>query len=348
MQKLKRIYEAVGFSRLIIVIFLSILLLLTFALNLDSAGIASDVLVRIGLNSFFVLAMLPMVECGIGLNFALPLGILCGQFAGVLTVEWGITGIGGILAACFLGTILSAAVGFFYGKLLNHLRGSEMMVGTYINFSIVSLMCIGWMLFPFFSDSRIKWAMGNGVRSTITLDGFYDKVLNDFLAFQIGEVTVPTGLFLAFGLGCLAFWGFQKSKTGIMMKVSGMNPMFGKSIGINNDRMRIMGTILSTVCGAVGIVIYAQGIGMYQLYTAPRNMAFPAIAAILVGGATLKKANIWHVIIGLTLYQAILTVAPVVSASLIDDGSSLSEIARVIICNGVILYALTKIDGRKV
>lgn len=109
-----------------------------------------------------------------------------------------------------------------------------------------------------------------------------------------------------------------------------------------------MGTVLSTICGAIGIVIYAQGIGMYQLYTAPRNMAFPAIAAILVGGATLKKANIWHVIIGVVLYQAILTIAPVVSAQLIDDGSSLSEIARVIICNGVILYALTKIDGRKI
>ena len=76
--------------------------------------------------------------------------------------------------------------------------------------------------------------------------------------------------------------------------------------------------------------------------------AFPAIAAILVGGASLKKANIWHVIIGVVLYQAILTIAPVVSAQLIDDGSSLSEIARVIICNGVILYALTKIDGRKI
>ena len=75
------------------------------------------------------------------------------------------------------------------------------------------------------------------------------------------------------GLGCLAFWVFQKSKTGVMMKVSGMNPMFGRSIGIDNDRMRVMGTILSTICGAIGIVVYAQGIGMYQLYTAPRNMA---------------------------------------------------------------------------
>ena len=53
--------------------------LLTFTLHLDSGTIVSDVLVRIGLNSFFVLAMLPMVECGVGLNFALPLGILCGQ-----------------------------------------------------------------------------------------------------------------------------------------------------------------------------------------------------------------------------------------------------------------------------
>ena len=170
MQQIKRLYQAIGFSRFIIMAFLAGLVLLTFTLHLDSGTIVSDVLVRIGLNSFFVLAMLPMVECGVGLNFALPLGILCGQLAGVLSVEWGIQGMKGIFAACMLGSVFATVVGYLYGLLLNRLRGSEMMVGTYINFSIVSLMCMGWMLFPFFSDPRIKWAMGNGVRSTITLD----------------------------------------------------------------------------------------------------------------------------------------------------------------------------------
>ena len=162
MQQIKRLYQAIGFSRFIIMVFLAGLVLLTFTLHLDSGTIVSDVLVRIGLNSFFVLAMLPMVECGVGLNFALPLGILCGQLAGVLSVEWGIQGMKGILAACVLGSVFATVVGVLYGLLLNRLRGSEMMVGTYINFSIVSLMCMGWMLFPFFTDPRIKWAMGTG------------------------------------------------------------------------------------------------------------------------------------------------------------------------------------------
>ena len=66
MQQIKRLYQAIGFSRFIIMVFLAGLVLLTFTLHLDSGTIVSDVLVRIGLNSFFVLAMLPMVECGVG------------------------------------------------------------------------------------------------------------------------------------------------------------------------------------------------------------------------------------------------------------------------------------------
>ena len=193
---------------------------------------------------------------------------------------------------------------------------------------------MGWMLFPFFSDPRIKWAMGNGVRSTITLDGFYDKVLNNLLAFKIGNVTIPTGLFLVFGLGCLAFWVFQKSKTGVMMKVSGMNPMFGRSIGIDNDRMRGNGNhIIHNLRSHWNSRLRAGDWNVSAVYSTSKHGISCNCALSWLGGA-LEKANIWHVIIGVVLYQAILTIAPVVSAQLIDEGSP-SEIARVIICNGL-------------
>jgi len=67
------------------------------------------------------------------------------------------------------------------------------MIGTYAGFSVVSLMCIGWLLLPF-KSAEIKWPIGQGLRTTITLESRFAKVLDNFLAFKIGGVVIPTGL----------------------------------------------------------------------------------------------------------------------------------------------------------
>ena len=99
------------------------------------------------------------------------------------------------------------------------------------------------------------------------------------------------------------------------------------------------------VLGAVGIVIYSQSYGFVQLYTAPLLMAFPAIACILIGGATVTRATIAHVLIGTFLFQSILTVALPVTSQVIEG--DISETARLIIQNGMILYALTRAGGQR-
>ena len=53
-----------------------------------------------------------------------------------------------------------------YGLLLNRLKGSEMSVTTYVGFSVVSLMCIAWLVLPFKSPI-MTWPLGNGLRTTI-------------------------------------------------------------------------------------------------------------------------------------------------------------------------------------
>ena len=108
--------------------------------------------------------------------------------------------------------------------------------------------------------------------------------------------------------------------------------------------MRLLGTILSTVLGAAGIVIYSQSYGFYQLYEAPLMMGFPAVAAILIGGSSPKKATIFNVVIGTVLFQSLLTMALPVANKLVVGGN-LSEVGRVIVSNGIILYALTKMAG---
>ena len=163
-----------------------------------------------------------------------------------------------ILAAIVIGVILAVGIGYLYGQLLNRVKGSEMTVTTYVGFSVIASMNMVWMLLPFDNGELIWPNAGKGLRNTISLASSYSGVMNDTLAFSIGDFFVPTGLLLFFFLMCFLVWLFMRSKTGIAMSAAGTNPMFAKAAGINVNRMRLVGTILSTVLAAVGILVYAQ------------------------------------------------------------------------------------------
>jgi len=128
------------------------------------------------------------------------------------------------------------------------------------------------------------------------------------------------------------------------MTAGGSNNKFARASAINVDRTRIIGTVLSTILGAVGILMYAQSYGFYQLYQAPMMMGFAAVAAVLIGGASTTSAKISHVIIGTFLFQGLLTLGLPVVNQMVSEGN-LSEVVRIIISNGIILYALTKARG---
>ena len=124
------------------------------------------------------------------------------------------------------------------------------------------------------------------------------------------------------------------------MTAVGSNPVFARASGVNVDRMRMLSVILSTWLGAVGIIVYEQSFGFIQLYMGPFNMAMPAVSAVLLGGASVNKASIANVVIGTLLFQGILTMTPSVMNGLIQ--TDVSEVIRIIVSNGMILYALTR------
>ena len=270
--------------------------------------------------------------------------VITSLIGGLLTIELGIPGWGGFLFAIVSGSALAAVCGYLYALMLNRLKGSEMSVTTYVGFSIVSLMCIAWLVLPF-KSLKLRWPLGTGLRNTIGLDGTnFRHILNDFLAFQIGDFTIPTGLLLFMLFSCFVVWMFSRSRTGQAMQAVGNNPRFAESVGINVDKMRIIGTVFSTVLGAVGILVYSQSYGFMQLYTAPRQMGFIAASAILIGGASTSRCKISHVLIGTFLFQGVLTLGMPV-ANVLVPGSTISETLRILISNGIILYALTKSGG---
>lgn len=333
----------IGYPRLIIASFLLLLLIMAFVLEMDMPDLFSSVLIRTAMNGILVLAMVPSIKAGLGPNFALPIGIVCGLVGAVVSIEMGYQGFAGFFSALAIAIPLAILAGIIYGYLLNKVKGQEMTVGTYAGFSIASGMCIFWLLAPLYSPKMIWPYGGAGLRVTITLDGIFDKVLNNFLSFEIFGMWVPTGLIFFWIICSLLVKMFARSKTGLAMQAAGSNPGFARSSGINVNQTRIIGNTISTVLGAIGILVYAQSYGFLQLYTAPLFMAFPAVAAILIGGASINKATITHVFIGTFLFQSLLVVAMPVT-NLIIQGN-MAEIARIIIGNGMILYALTRSVG---
>jgi simple sugar transport system permease protein len=340
----KRSIEKFGYPKVYCTLFLALLLVTAVFLKQNIVGLICTALVRIAQNSILVLAMVPCIISGTGPNFALSIGMICGALAGCISIEMNLVGMPALFVAIFVSIPIAVIVGLLYSILQNRVKGDEMTVGTYMGYSIVSLMCIGWLLMPFKSPEMV-WAIGGkGLRNTIALSGRFDKVLD-----KLGNITfmgnvIPVGTLLFFAICCTLVWLFLKSKTGAAMLAAGDNPKFAAASGINVDKQRTIGTVLSMVLGAIGIIIYAQSYGFIQLYTAPLYMPFLAISAILIGGASIKKATIGNVISGLIIFQALLAISLPVINGLLPTGN-LSEVVRIIVQNGVILYALTKAGG---
>ena len=270
MERIGKLVENAGWPRVIIGLFLFSLFVIAPFVRVRLDASVSDTLVRFGMNGVMVLAMVPMVVSGCGLNFGLPLGIIAGLLGAVTSIEIGIPGIPGILIAMAIATPIAVILGWGYGLLLNRVKGSEMMIATYVGFSSVAFMCIMWLVLPYRSSNMVWGYAGRGLRTTIAVEGFWHQAISDIGSFQIGRFFyVPTGMFLFFALLCAIMWVFMRTKTGTAMATVGSNPEYARASGVNIDRMRTISVILSTVLGAIGIIVYQQSFGFVQLYMGP-------------------------------------------------------------------------------
>jgi len=354
-EKLKKALDVIGLPRLIVFCFFIAIILTAYFNGIDVKSYLASTLKYWGMWCILVLAMVPTIKCGIGPNYGVSLGIVSGLLGPLLAIEFNIAGmVNGVLpgfgswASMFFAMAVAALVawlvGIGYGKLLNLVKGSEMTVTTYIGYSVIYLMCIVWFRAPF-SSGEIIWNLGGkGVRNSVSMESSFGYLLNDAWSFEIGGVLIPTGLILFCLLVCLVVYLYFRSKTGMAVTASGSNPVFARASGIDVDKMRVKGVAMSTILGAIGIVVYTQGFGYLQAYTAPLTMGFLCVASVLIGGATMGKAGIAHVIIGTFLYQGLIIFTPPVSNQLLA-GTDISDTMRQIIQNGVILYALVKTKG---
>ena len=239
MYKVKDVVSTIGMPTLIIAAFWVLTLVGGYIVGISMSALLSDTIKRAGMNGILVLAMVPAIQSGTGPNFALPIGIVCGLFAMVCSIEAGVSGYAWFLLSFALTVPLAAVVGYGYGKLMNAVKGSEMTIATYTGFSVVALMCLAWLMIPF-KNPKMGWFIGKGLRETIQLDAVgAAQILNNILAFEVGGIIIPTGLLLFFALFCVLIWLFFRSKMGIAISAGGINPMFAQATGLNIDKNRI-------------------------------------------------------------------------------------------------------------
>ena len=130
-----------------------------------------------------------------------------------------------------------------------------------------------------------------------------------------------------------------KTRLGQNMRTVGQSRVVANAAGLNVDRTRIIAMVLSTVLACWGQLIYLQNIGTFATYGAHTQVGLFAIAALLVGGASVKKATNKQAIIGIILFHTLFTVAPQAGKQLFNN-AQLGEYFRVFVAYGVIAVSL--------
>ena len=309
----------------------------------------NEIVTRLGRNAFLILSLLIPIMAGMGLNFGMTLGAMVGEIGPTFVADWQIWGIPGIILAMIISIPISVLLGLFCGKMLNMAKGREMVTSYIISFfmnglyQLVVLYMMGSII-PIIHSS-IKLPRGYGVRNTVSLLHMR-QYLDNFLAIHIGGVKIPVLTLIIIALLCLFIIWFRKTKLGQDMRAVGQDMDVAGDAGIKVERTRIIAIIMSTVFAGLGMVIYLQNMGNISTYSSHTQIGMFCIAALLVGGASVDRASIGNVFLGVILFHLMFIVAPKAGATITGD-SMIGEYFRVFISYGVITVALIMYETKK-
>ena len=119
-----------------------------------------------------------------------------------------------------------------------------------------------------------------------------------------------------------------------------------RAAGINVERTRVLSIVMSTVLAGFGMILYLQNMGNIATYSSHSQIGMFCIAALLVGGASVDKASIGNVFLGVILFHLMFIVAPR-AGTVVTGDSMIGEYFRVFISYGVITLALVMYEAKK-
>lgn len=169
----------------------------------------------------------------------------------------------------------------------------------------------------------------------ITFALTYVKPIEKILLY----VQIPVTTYFAIVILCIFNNMLLKTRLGQNMRTVGQSRVVANAAGINVDRTRIIAMVISTVLACWGQLIYLQNIGTFSTYGAHTQVGQFAIAALLVGGASVQKATNKQAILGVILFHTLFIVAPQAGKELFNN-AQLGEYFRVFVAYGVIAVSL--------
>lgn len=311
--------------------------------------LVNEIMTRLGRNAFLILCLIFPIMAGMGLNFAMTLGAMAAEIALIFTADWQIWGIPGIVLAMILSIPISVLLGVFCGQILNRAKGREMITSYMISFFMDGLyqLVVLFMMGPVIPilHSSLRLPRGYGIRNTVSLLNMRQS-LDNLGAIQIGGVKIPVLTLAVIALFCLFILWFRKTKLGQDMRAVGQNMDVARDAGIKVERTRIVAIVMSTVFAGLGMVLYLQNMGNISTYSSHKQIGMFCIAALLVGGASVDKASIRNVFLGVILFHTMFIVAPATGAKITGD-SMIGEYFRVFASYGVITIALIMYETKK-
>jgi len=304
--------------------------------------LVQEMLVRLSRDSFLVLSLLIPIMAGMGLNFGMVLGAMAGEIGLILITDWSVLGIQGMILAMIISTPLAILLGWMCGAILNRAKGREMVtsfiLGFFMNgvYQLVVLYGLGKVV-PV-RNPQLLLSRGFGIRNVTNLEGIR-KCLDNLIPLNFGGVSVPLATFLVIGLFCIFVLWFRNTKLGQDMRAVGQDMDVARSAGIEVERTRIISIVISTVLACYGQIIFLQNIGTMNTYNSHEQAGMFAIAALLVGGASVARATIPNVFVGVVLFHLMFVVSPMAGKYLIGQ-AQLGEYFRVFVSYGIIAIAL--------
>ena len=152
-------------------------------------------------------------------------------------------------------------------------------------------------------------------------------------------VQLPVMTYICIGALCVFNNLLMRTRLGQNMRAVGQNRAVANSAGIDVDKTRIIAMLFSIVLASWGQLIYLQNIGTMSTYGAHTQVGQFAIAALLVGGASVQKATNKNALLGIVLFHTLFIVSPLAGKELFGD-PVIGEYFRVFVSYGVIAMAL--------
>ena len=204
------------------------------------------------------------------------------------------------------------------------------------NMALIALViCIALIIYSVIKKKNLK---GLIFKAIISLIVFIGCQINS-VAILLDYVNVPIITMLVIAVLCVFNIFIFKTKLGQDFRTVGQNRVVANASGINVDKIRIKAIVISTVLAAWGQIIFLQNIGTLNTYGSHEQVGMFAIAAILIGGATVSKATNKQAILGVILFHTLFIVSPTAGKNLFNN-AQIGEYFRVFVAYGVICVSL--------